>query len=702
MQPSPKMRTNPGPPPGPENSGGWLARWGVLLAGGGLVLAVWAAYANSFATPFVFDDLKSINDNPSIRHLSAWREVLSPPPTVTGALGRPVVNLSLAVNYAFGGLAVQGYHVFNTVVHALAGLVLLGVVRRTLLRPVVAGRGVPPIFFAGPEVRPTLFAFVVALLWVLHPLQTESVTCVVQRTESLMGLFYLVTLYAFIRSVESPAPGRWQITAVAVCLVGMATKEVMVSAPLLVLLYDRTFVAGSFRAAWRARGRMYIGLAATWLLLAWLVVQAKNRGGLASIERGISSWEYLLTQCRAIVLYLRLSVWPSPLVVDYGAPVVRHVAEVWLPAALLLALAAGTFLALWRRPVLGFVGFWFFAILAPSSSFVPLVTQTIAEHRMYLPLAAVILLLVVGGYLWLGRRSLPVWLAVAAGAGWLTAQRNEDYRDPLTLWGVTVAQQPDNSRARMNYGTALSTANRLEEARDQFATAVRLLPGFPEAHYSLAGVLIQLRQPAEAAEQAGEAIRLKPDFAEAHYVLGTALLQQSGTEAAVEQFETALRLRPNFADAEHTLAGTLAMIGRTAGALEHYEAALRLQPANPLLHLEMGNVLAQAGRLEEAVLHFTEAIRLNPDSVAAHYNLGNAVFALRRVAEAADQYAAVVQLRPEFAEARNNLGNALTQLGRYDEAQAQYEEALRLNPDFGSARNNLQRLQTQRVGGSPR
>ncbi len=716
------MSATPTQTPRPEENSGWRARWGISLAAAVIVLAVWAAYANSFSAPFVFDDLKSVTQNPTIRHLWPLSDVLSPPNTVTGAAGRPVVNLSLAVNYALGGLQVRGYHVVNALIHALAALALFGIVRRTLLRPVLRER-------FGSAALP--LAFVAALLWALHPLQTESVTCIVQRTESLMGLFYLLTLYGFIRAVEAPAPRRWEIFTVAACLLGMATKEVMVSAPLLVLLYDRTFVAGTFRAAWQARWRFYAALAATWLLLGWLATHTSQRGGVAGFGLGVSSWDYAVTQCRAIILYLRLAVWPSPLVVDYGASVAR-VGEVWPQALLLLALVAGTLVALRRRPVLGFVAFWFFAILAPSSSVVPLVSQTIAEHRMYLPLAAVVVLAVVGGYRWLGARSLPVWLALAVAAGWLTAVRNEVYRDPLTLWGDTVAKQPGNMRAQLNLGTALTEAGQLEEARERFAAAVRLDPGNAEARYGYGNILLRLNRPAEAVEQHEAAVRLRPDYADAHYVLGTALLRQGRAGEAVEHFETALRIRPDFGDVHHTLAGMLAMSGRVDEALGHYAAALRLQPDNAGLQEELGNVLmrerrwaeaaehyaaaarlqpesaalqvalggalGRSGRVEEAITHFQAAAALEPDSVAAYYNLGSALFQERRFPEAAEQYAKVVRLQPEFAEAHNNLGNALVQLGRLDEAQAQYEETLRLKPGFTPARNNLARLEALRAG----
>ena len=684
------MSATPNRTPAAGETPGFLARWGNLTAAIVIVLAVWAVYANSWSAPFVFDDLKSVVQNVTIRHLWPLTDVLSPPGDATGAVGRPLVNLSLAVNYALGGINVRGYHVMNTLIHALAALTLFGIVRRTLLRPVLRER-------FGAAARP--LAFVVALLWALHPLQTESVTCVVQRSESLVGLFYLLTLYGFIRSVESPASSRWEIFTVAACLLGMAAKELMVSAPVLVLLYDRTFVAGTFRAAWQARWKLYAGLAATWLLLFWLATHSGQRAGMAGFGLGMSSWDYAVTQCRAIILYLRLSIWPNPLVVDYGVGVAK-LGDVWPQGVLLLALVAGTFFALVRRPVVGFTAFWFFAILAPSSSFVPLISQTIAEHRMYLPLAAVLVLGVLGSYRWLGTRTLPVWLVLAVAAGVGTAVRNRDYRDAVTLWWVTVAAQPDNVRAQMNLGTALSAAGRFEEAAGHYAAAAQLSPGLAEAHFSLAGVLVQLHRPAEAQAAAEQAVRLKPDQAEAHYVLGTTLLQQRQVEAAVAQYETALRLRPDFADVQHTLAGTRAMNGRTAEALEHYEAALRLQPDSPLLHGEMGGVLARAGRVEEAAGHFATAVRLDPGSIPAHFNFGNALFALHRYADAAEQYAEVVRLRPDFAEAHNNLGNALRQLGRLDEAQAQYEETLRLKPDYAPARNNLARLQAMRAAGA--
>ena len=595
-----------------ESPADLLSRWGAWLPAMVIVLTVWAAYANTFSAPFVFDDLKSVIQNPTIRHLSSWSEVLSPPNNATGASGRPVVNVTLAVNYAWGGLDVRGYHILNTLIHALAALALFGIVRRTLLRPVLREK------FGAAAVP---LALAVALLWALHPLQTESVTCIVQRTESLMGLFYLLTLYGFIRAVASPAPRRWEIFTVAACLLGMATKEVMVSAPLLVLLYDRTFVTGGFRAAWQRHRWLYAGLAATWLPLTWLATHTGQRGGVAGFGLGLSSWDYALTQCRAIIHYLRLAFWPSPLVIDYGTGFVTKVGEVWPQAGLLLALVAGTFFALWRRPVLGFLGFWFFAILAPSSSFVPLTSQTMAEHRIYLSLAAVVCLVVLGGYRWLGSRTLPGWLVLAAGAGALTLVRNQDYRDALTLWRVTVAQQPDNLRVHMNLGTALADARQLEEARGHFAFVVERDPDDDEARCNLGNVLLELGRPAEALPQGEAAVRLNPDSAMARVVLGSALAQSGRLEEAVIQGQAAVRLDPGSLVGHFNLATALSELRRFPAAAGQYAAALHLEPKFPRAHNDLGVALVQLGRFDEARYEFETALRQAPGYAEARNNL---------------------------------------------------------------------------------
>jgi tetratricopeptide (TPR) repeat protein len=721
----------------------------VIAAGAGLiVVAALAAWHNSFPGAFVFDDVPVVTDNPSIRHLWPPWGALALQRTDLTVSGRPLVNLSLAVNYALGGTDVRGYHAMNLAIHVLAGLTLFGLVRRTLALPVGAqafradsgvGRSLatddrPQAGFL--QSGSTLLAFTIALLWTLHPLQTESVTYIIQRVESLMGLFYLLTLYCFVRGVESSRPATWQVLSMTACLMGMACKEVMVSAPLMILLYDRTFVAGSFRAAWRLRGRLYAGLAATWLLLAWLVVSTTGRGGSAGFGTAIAWWAYALTQCQAVVHYLRLVVWPHPLVFDYGLDAVGSVAAVAPQGLLLAGLLAGTVVALWRRLAVGFLGAWFFLVLAPSSSVVPVATQTVAEHRMYLPLAAVVVLAAAGLFRLLGlRAALLGCSALAVAFGWITMRRNVDYRSEFSIWSDTARKCPDNARAHSNLGSLWLKQGHLAEAMSSFTKALQLQPDYASAHFNLGVALAGAGRPADAVPHFEAAVRIEPDFADAHIDLGIALIRLGRAAEALEHYQVALRLQPASPDAHVDLGLALMQLDRPAEAIEHYEMALRLQPDLPGAQAGLGAALLKTGRIQAAIPHYeaavrvapdradfhsgladalaqagdpaaaereyAQAVRLKPDAIESHFALGNVLAGTGRLAGAIAEYQQVLRLDPARIQARNNLGNALLMAGRIDEAIAEYQQVLRVRPDDVSVRENLEQARTLQRAGPP-
>jgi Flp pilus assembly protein TadD len=602
-----------------------------------LVAAALAAYHNTFSVPFLFDDDEAIVNNPSLRQLWPPGEMLlgGQEAGMTGH-GRPVVNLTLALNHAVSGTAVGSYHAVNLLIHALAGLVLFGLVRRTLrlyqwqavrhgVQPV--GRGLSPTSLDLSGVKPDLLALLTALFWLVHPLQTESVTYIVQRAESLAGLFYLLTLYGFVRMTEEPetrnlkpegeANRFWQGISVGCCLLGMGSKEVMVTAPLLVLLYDRTFVAGSFAAAWRQRRGYYLLLASTWLPLAWLVAGTGGRGDSAGFDTTVPVGSYLLTQSAAVVHYLRLTVWPHPLVLDYGTEVVKQFSTVWWQALLLAGLALATGWALVRRPWLGFIGVWFFALLAPSSSIVPVATQTMAEHRMYLALAAPAVLAALGLFAGLGRhgRWLGALLAVALLAG--TIRRNGDYASRLGIWTDTVTKIPGNARARNNLAIELSAAGRTDEAEAQFREALRLEPDRTDARTNLGNELLRQGRGAEAIAEYEQVLRAKPDDVLALGNLGVALLQAGRLTEARTRYEQLLAIDPTDASAQGNLGYLLLQAGQPAEALDHYERAARLLPGDATAQLNVAVALAQAGRTREALEQCESVLRLDPGSEVA-------------------------------------------------------------------------------------
>lgn len=479
-------------------------RWLVLLSAGLIVLAGTLVYANSFKGVFLLDDDNTIVNNPSIRNLWDFGSVLKAPPATTSS-GRPMLNLSLAINYALGGLDPWGYHLANLLIHLAAGLTLFGLIRRTLLLPKLHARW-------GESA--TTIALATALLWVVHPLQTESVTYIVQRAESLVGLFFLLTFYCVVRSADhclqassatQQKTGRlWQCLAVLCCLAGMASKEVMAVAPVLILLYDRLFLAGSWRDALRHRKVVYIGLAASYVLLGLLMVSTGGRNSSVGMGTGISPWDYALSQTRSIVTYLSLSFWPHPLCLDYGTELVAGLGAVWAAAAAVLALLFLTLWAFRRNAMLAFVGCWFFFILAPTSSFIP-ITQTAAEHRMYLPLAAVILLAVLALHELAGRFAsrkaagavLAAAVLLAAGLGWATSQRNRLYASDLDIWADTVAKH-SSWRSEVSYAQALVNRGRFRQAIPHLDKAIAAEPGNPQAYCSRGGAFLALNRPEEA------------------------------------------------------------------------------------------------------------------------------------------------------------------------------------------------------------
>jgi tetratricopeptide (TPR) repeat protein len=649
-----------------------------------IIVAVGAAYANSLRGEFVLDDLLSIPENPTIRSL--WPPFGAfAPERGTGATvdGRPVLNFSFALNYAVGGTEVFGYHLANLGIHILAGLYLFGILRRTLERT-----------GGGPEGDAKYVAAVCALIWCLHPLQTESVSYVAQRAESLMGLLFLISLYAAIRSWGAGGSVAWTVLSLGAACLCAGTKEVAAALPILVLLYDRTFVAGSFSGAIRKSRWLYLGLACSWGILGFLALRTGDRGGTIGSRAGISHLDFALCQSRGIFHYLRLCLWPSPLVADYGADFVTfRDALPW--AVLLAALLALVAWAVVKRPAFGFLGAWFFVILAPTSSFVGGTRQMLAEHRMYLPLAAVVVGAVLLLHRWLGRAGLALGLGIAAMLGVATAARNEAYRGGLSLYRDTVLHRPGNPWARNNYGLYLDRSGKPQEAVTQFLEALELRPDYPEAHINLGLALSKIPGRLDGAVfHYREAIRLKPDNPEAHTNLGNALASIPDKKGdAVAEYEEALRLNPDFADAHYDLGNVLATLkGRLPDAVAQYREAVRLRPDFVEAHINLGNALSQVpGGLGEAVAHLREAIRLRPDSPEAHDDLGRALSGTPGgTTEAIAEFREALRLNPDDGQACYNLGNVLSTMpGRLGEAISQYERAIRLRPDFADAHNRL-------------
>ena len=541
----------------------------VIVAAGLLV------YANSLSSPFLFDDLNSIVGNSQIRRLWPLSVPLSPPRD-TPVAGRPLVNLSFAINYAAGGLDPWGYHLANVTIHAMAALVLFGLVRRTLELPKLRAR---------VEGTSTNMALACALLWLVHPLNTEAVNYFSQRTESMMGLFYLLTLYCSVR--------KWNVLAVIACAAGMACKESMVTAPAVVMLYDRIFVFESWKQMMRARRGVYMGLASTWLVLAALMSSTPRTS--AGFGSGTNPIVYLLNQCEMIARYLRLAVWPRDLVLDYGLPRPLAFTDVLPQAALIAALGLATVAALVRPstsagrprlvegrwPALGFLGAVFFITLSPTSSVVPISTEVGAERRMYLPLAALIVVVVIA------VRALTDRLAGREGprrilqGTALDAARTLAVRETSRVGLRHIVQV--GLAVAVCLLLAAGTMARNREYTTTLSLARTIVDRWPSGrgHYLLGTELLTAGQrEAGMAELRASAA----DYPGARYALGTELLAEGRMDAAIEQLDAFIRALPghaNVAPARDMLGRAFAAQGRFDLAADQFERLLRDHPAYP-------------------------------------------------------------------------------------------------------------------------
>jgi tetratricopeptide (TPR) repeat protein len=665
---------------------------GGLLLGLGLLIA----YANSFAAPFLLDDAESLERNKSIESLVTALA----PPSHSGmtVAGRPLLNLSFALNRQLLGPEPASYRWGNLLIHFCAALVLWACLSRTFRLPSLCGR-----FGA----HAGLLAWFVAALWALHPMQTESVTYLVQRAESLAGLCMFVTLYAFIRGAENRSL-LWSSLCAVACLFGVASKESVAAAPLFLLLYDRCLLSGSFAGALKRRRTLYLALALSWVLLAWLVLSGGGRGATVGFAR-IGALDYLLTQGWGIVGYLGHAIFPAKLVFDYGAIVEKQLPFIVLGLLLTGGLFALTSYLLIRKPAAGLPGAWFFLILAPSSSLVPIATQTLAEHRMYLPLAAVALVVVLA--LYQARRLLVWWLGpilvVASIAA--TAHRNHDYRSALAIWEDTVAKVPDNARALNNLGIQYEEAGRFDEAVSSYTRAIELAPQFAQALSNLGSLLVRKgsghlspgRESRGLSDKSGSpmietglsylarAVKLEPDLALPASNYGTALTLVRRFEEALPLLQRAYSLAPEEAAHGYNLANALMELDRNGEAADFYEKAIVLSPGDSDIRTNYGILLRRMGKIDDSVVTLQKSVTLAPDSARAHSNLGVSLLASGRRAEARNELLRAAALSPAMPQARYYLGTLLAEEGKDREAIEHYEALLKTAPPTAELLSNL-------------
>jgi tetratricopeptide (TPR) repeat protein len=618
------------------------------------IAAALLAYAGAIGGEFVFDDLPSFVDNTASSCGDWWEMAFGN--TQTPLSNRPFVCWTFAINPAIGGSLATGYRAGNLLIHVANALLVLAVLRRCLLSPNLAGRF--------PPERAGWFAIAVATWWACHPLGTDAVAYATQRTTLLMSGCFLAALWCVLRG------WRWQ--AVVALALGMASKEELVGAPLLIVLFERAFLLPDWRSL-RARVPFHLGLASTWLVLATCVVLGPHNDtvGYDAIQK-VSAWQWLMTESGVLLHYLRLCVWPHPLRGAYDDGIVRDLGAA-LPAMLVpTALFAGTVWQWRQRPWLGWLGALFFLLLGPTSSVMPIVTEVAAERRMYLPMLSVLVpvallasrLAPVPAMRWaLGALVVvPSILATRAHAATYTNERAfwtevvahnrldngslgtasilQSWSHQLRRQGRTREAHDALERAmagevrpvplRLNYAGVLGELGRFEDSERVLRAVVDEHPRLALAASQLAAALVSGHEVdlargaadasdprlAEALQYAQRAQQLRPD-PQTSSIAGLILLRSNRLSEAEATLASVVRQHPGLAEPKCNLAAVYATTGRSGEALRLLQEVLVMRPDDCRLRLSVANLRVQTGDRTGAALEAREVLRREPGNRAA-------------------------------------------------------------------------------------
>jgi len=548
------------------------------------IFLVFLIYSSNLAGPFVFDDGRNIKDNPAIRLTELSWPGLKEAATQSPLTNRPLAYVSFALNYYFNGYRTVGYRLVNILIHMLAGVFLYLFLKTTLGLPALQAR------FGSSRWLP----YIAVLIWLVHPLHTQSVTYIVQRMNSMAAMFYILSMLCYARARLTPVPAFKWLLAGACLLTGilaLAAKETAATLPGFILIYEWFFFQDLSRV-WLKR---YLPLI-TAVLILLIGIAVIYLGGhpwqkiLSRYElRDFTPTQRVLTEFRVVILYLSLLIYPHPhrLNLDYDYPLSTSLID---PATTLLALlviaglVAGAFLLTKKERLMSFCLLWYCGNLVIESSLIGL--EIVFEHRTYLPSMMMILMVVILAERYVKSTILKVTAICSITlvfAAW-TYERNAVWSNPVSLWRDVVTKSPQKVRPHNNLGNALKHQGKYEEAIYHFTRALELNPGYAKAHNNLGTVLAAQGKTDEAIKHFGMALYIDPGYAAAHSNVGVVLAGRDEIEKAIVHFREALRLKPNYAKVHSNLGAALVRQGKLQEALEHLHTALQLKPDDAQTH----------------------------------------------------------------------------------------------------------------------
>jgi len=692
-------------------------------------------YSNTLEVPFYLDDIRNIEKNPHIRLDRLTLEGLSGAAFKSFASRRPVSNISFALNYYLHEYDLAGYHAVNIVIHILTGIFLYYFLELTLRLaiPLMFSRRQPP------SLNPSLIALFAALLWLVHPIQTQSVTYIVQRMNSMAAMFYILCFLFYVKGRLSAPGGRrwaWFSGSAVAALLAFGSKEISATLPFFLLLYEWYFFQ-DLSKAWLKRYLPYI--VGSFCLLAIIALVYVEMDPIDSIlsgyrHRDFTLAERLLTEFRVVIFYIGLLLYPNPsrLNLDHYFSLSKSLLEPMTTlvslAAIIGLLALAVILAR-RHRLASFSILWFFGNLAIESSVISL--ELVFEHRAYLPSMFFFLVVIV-----LVSRYVRNARVLTAGFGvvlvilclW-TYDRNDLWGDPVVFWADAVRKADKKARPHQSLAVLLTGQANFENADVHYKKALAIDPSDGQLHFNFANNLAKQGRLDKAAEHYRVSLGLRPGHAQTYNGLGVVMARQGRLDEAVSYYGQALQADPDNPFIHNNMGFALARKGDSEGAARHYREALRLKPdyvqarsnlkillgrksqgkeselfslgkaedaaSHAKMYLDQGIRHARQGHLDDAIARFSDALRVRTDYPEGHYSMALALSKQGKIDEAIKHYKAALRIRPNYAEAHNNLGIVLAGKGILEEAVFHFSEAVRINGDFIEARNNLEQALQQ-------
>jgi len=558
-------------------------------------------YSNTLNSPFLWDDYPRILENGSIRNQSK----------VTDCSGtRYLTVLTFSLNYMIGGFNVTGFHMFNIVVH-IGNAVLIYSLLLTIFKT--------PLFKETPfSGHSGTLALLSGLLFVSHPVYTQTVTYISQRSTVLVTFFYLSSLVLFMRAKLSDrrclSKGHlpYYLMSVISAAFAMKCKEISFTLPIVILLSDRFFYGA--RQSFKKSVIYALPILLTILIIPLSKPQTDFFGrqatGVFKIEGGailsdfnsaklsslstIPRGKYILTQFRVIMTYIRLSFLPFNLNLAYDYPIYHSVFEsqILLSCLFLLSLLSIS-ICLFKRSrktlncnnlLISFGIFWFFITLSVES-FIVVLNYVIFEYRLYLPSIGLLFLLMgILGYVipHFGKFkyiSAVIIIVVIIFSG-ATFARNEVFKDEMSLWKDVINKAPNNVQAHNNLGLSMFKRGLIDKAVEEYKAAIRINPYYAEPYNNLGTLLNRKGLPDDAIEQYKTALRIRPDYSEAYGNLGfTYYFYKGRPDKAIEQYQIALEFNPNDATTHLNIGIAYRTLGLSDKSREHFAIAKRLNPA---------------------------------------------------------------------------------------------------------------------------